>query len=164
MKRSILLFLRWLFEMIRVGRLTISAMGVAVTLFVGLASAQPLNDDWDGGGFSLVPPFTIFGNNFGATTQTNEQDLEITGATVWWSFIPQATQTIKIDTFGSNFDTVLHIYTDSQNGFGNFTLVAANDQAAGTPQSRVAFNANADQRYEIRVGGFLGEQGNIQLN
>ncbi len=85
------------------------------------------------------------------------------GATVWWFINVPDNGMATIDTFGSDYDTVLHVYTDFENGFGNFTLVAANDDSGGTLQSSVTFPVNAFQFYEIRVGGFFDSMGNIDL-
>ena len=104
-------------------------------------------------------PFDTTGTNVRATVQANEQDLDETGSTVWWAFQAPLTDRVTISTAGSDFDTVLHIYTDLGNGFGNFTLVDQNDQANGTDQSRVTFNVTPGQFYAVRVGGFKGGSG-----
>jgi hypothetical protein len=71
---------------------------------------------------------------------------------------------MTIDTFGSDFDTMLHIYTGYENGFPNLVLVASNDDAGGTLQSEVSFPVDAAEYYEIRVAGYNGAEGNIVLN
>ncbi len=140
-------------------------------LFIGLmvskaAMGQPFNDNWNANGSDLPFPFATTGNNINATVQAGEQNLTLppTGSTVWWFFNAPSSGAVTINTNGSNFDTVLHVYTDFQNGFGNFTLVASNDDSGGTLQSSVTFPVNAGQCYEVRVGGFNGAQGSIALN
>ena len=130
--------------------------------FVG---EPPPNDDFIGSiGLGSVAPFTTAGTNVDATVQADEQNLSTTEKTVWWFFLAPEDGTLRIDTFGSDFDTVLHIYTGVENGFSELDLVAENDQAGGTNQSQVQFAVNGGQFYEIRVGGFGGVEGDILLN
>jgi hypothetical protein len=70
---------------------------------------------------------------------------------------------MTIDTFGSDFDTMLHIYTGWQNGFASLIPVTDNDDTDGL-QSQVEFPVHDGQFYEIRVAGYNGAQGNILLN
>lgn len=128
------------------------------------SSATPLNDNWVNAIGLPSPPTSTTGNNVGATTEPNEQELTSAGATVWWYIEAPAGGTMTIDTFGSDFDTMLHIYTGFENGFANLIPVANNDDAGGGLQSQVTFSVNAGQYYEIRVAGYFGAQGNIQLN
>ena len=111
-------------------------------------------------------PVSTTGDNFDATTEAGEQELEMTGATVWWFFTAPETGMVTVDTFGSDFDTVLHIYDGwfAGAGPGDINPVANNDQAGGTDQSQVTFPVVAGEFYEIRVGGFFGAEGNIMLN
>jgi hypothetical protein len=127
-------------------------------------AVTPPNDYWLDTITLPTLPVSIVGNNGGATTEPTEQDLANAGATVWWSFQAPANGTISIDTFGSDFNTMLHIYTGYENGFASLTPVVSNNDAQGTAQSQVAFPVNAGQFYEIRVAGYNGAQGNIRLN
>ena len=138
-------------------------------------SMPPQNDDWNntifvGGGF----PVTVTGTNVDATIQADEQELTLTGATVWWFVDTPEDGTFTIDTFGSDYDTQLHIYEFPGSGqFVDLIPLINNDDANGTAQSEVSFAAVAAQCYEIRVGGFDADgggnggaaaQGNITLN
>ena len=124
----------------------------------------PSNDNWANGiGISPIPA-TRIGTNIGATEQPNEQNLIPALATVWWFAQAPTTGTMTIGTFGSNFDTMLHVYTGYESGFPNLVLVATNDDANGGLQSRVEFPVVAGQYYEIRVAGYNGATGSIQLS
>jgi len=125
---------------------------------------RPPNDDWQNAIGLGAPPASVTGYNTGATTEENEQQVDPAQSTVWWFVQPTVSGTLTIDTFGSNFDTLLHIYTNYQSGFGNFTPVASNDDAEGTLQSSVTFAVNVGEYYEIRVAGFAGAEGDITLN
>jgi hypothetical protein len=115
---------------------------------------------------------TSIGNNFGALTgrETGELPMDdsgledIGGNSVWWKWTaPSGVSTVTVDTFGSDFDTVLAVYTGV--GLGALTEVAVNDESSSVfGQSEVVFIAVPGQTYHIAVNGFYGEQGNIQLN
>jgi hypothetical protein len=88
------------------------------------------------------------------------------GATVWYSFTPATTVPVTVDTFGSNFDTMLQVYRGTDlSTFGNIAnQVACNDDAGGTFQSQVSFLAVAGTSYRIQVGGFQGAFGNLVVH
>ena len=68
-----------------------------------------------------------------------------------------------IDTLGSDFDTVLAVYT----GTNLFTLREVASDNNGAPdgvRSRVRFEGAAEMDYLIAVDGVNGAQGNIVLN
>lgn len=126
----------------------------------------PENDSWFSSIFILDPDVTVTGTNANATTQTDEQDLGSTGSTVWWFVDADSDGTMTVDTFGSNFDTQLHVYEFAAD-FADLVLVDNNDDS-GSLQSMVSFPVTAGTCYEIRVGGFgspaSASEGNIQLN
>ena len=135
------------------------------------ASGTSNNDDWvnkiDIGDLD----FSVTGANFNATTERQEQDLENAGSTVWWSLDADANGSVTIDTFDSDFDTVLHVYEFAPGGgLAGLILVDENDDVNGS-QSQVTFDVTSGTRYEIRVGGSrssnsigAGSEGNIALN
>lgn len=136
-------------------------------------AALPFNDNWNDP-FSGIPDpnFTVNGTNVKASTQENEQQLENTGSTVWWFVNAAKDGTFTIDTFGSDFDTQLHIYEFDSSApvFENLIPIANNNDSGGL-QSQVTFEATAGTCYEIRVGGFrnsgqtgAGAEGQIVLN
>ena len=95
------------------------------------------------------------------------------GKSVWvkWSLpsSPAKAGTLVIDTFGSNFDTLLAVYSapteTTQTSFGNLTVLAANDDdSAQPPNSRVKFNAFSGQTYYIAIDGSEGVSGLAKLN
>ncbi len=132
---------------------------IVVTTPVG-----PPNDYWSGS-FSVESlPAVITGVNFDATVESGEQHVGPAGATVWWYVQAPADGTMMINTYGSDFDTMLHIYSGYQNGFPNLVLESQNDDAGGTLQSEVAFPVVANEYYEIRVGGYNAAQGNIVMS
>ena len=69
---------------------------------------------------------------------------------------------VVIQTEGSNFDTLLAVYTG---GFlTNLARVASSDDiSTNQPTSFVTFNAVPNTPYQIAVDGFDGEPGDISL-
>ena len=88
-------------------------------------AAPPENDDFD----LLSNPVlgvsdTINASNVNASTETGEPDLGNTGSTVWWPLFASEDGTMTVDTIGSDFDTLLHVYEYQGGNVGDLVLVA----------------------------------------
>ncbi|MEI7507240.1 MAG: S8 family serine peptidase, partial [Actinomycetes bacterium] len=81
---------------------------------------------------------------------------------VWFNYIAPASGQIDISTAGSNFDTLLAVYTGSS--FTNLNLIAANDDIKTGQSSAVSFGAVAGMVYRIAVDGYASTTGNVVLN
>ncbi len=80
---------------------------------------------------------------------------------VWFSFSPLLSGTVTIDTFPSDFDTMLEVF---QGDCSLMAIVASNDDyATGTLQSFVSFQGESGASYLIWAGGFNGAYGTLQL-
>jgi hypothetical protein len=111
-------------------------------------------------------------NTVGATTEPGEQTSLFCaglgtplGRTVWYAFTPSVSGLVAIDTSGSNFDTVLAVYTGSS--LPTLNLVACNDNTASGPtglQSRVTFQATAGTTYRVQVGGYNSAFGSLVVS
>ncbi|MEM9411260.1 MAG: hypothetical protein AAGA30_09115, partial [Planctomycetota bacterium] len=113
-------------------------------------------------------PAKITADSRGATTESNESNLDETGATLWWELTAPATGIIRVDLEGSDFDTQLQIYELGESGtVSDLKPVAANDDEQSTLQSDVSFPAIGGRQYLIRVGGFtvngFSRVGNIAM-
>jgi hypothetical protein len=71
--------------------------------------------------------------------------------TVWYAFTPNTNIRLEANTFGSNYDTTLSVYTGSR---GALTQAGCNDDSNGTLQSRVRFDAVAGTTYYFMVASF----------
>ena len=73
----------------------------------------------------------------------------------WYVITPAIDVLLTASTSGADYDTVLAVYTadpqDPTNPAG-LTPIACNNDAAGTPQAELSFQATAGVRYLIRVG------------
>jgi len=95
----------------------------------------------------------VVGDNSGATKETGEPNHanDPGGASVWYRWTAPASGLYTFDTFGSNFDTLLGVYTG--NALDALSLTASNDNAVATSQSRVSFEAAVNTVYYITVDG-----------
>lgn len=107
-------------------------------------------------------PATINHSNTGATLETGEnQPCGGMNRTLWYRFTAPAAGQMTVDTFTSNYDTVLAAYNNGTSF--PLTSLACNDDYTGL-QSRVQFNVTAGTTYLLQVGGYFGSQGNIVLH
>lgn len=136
------------------------------------------NDNFSAPGFVMPPPSPPDASilpwdgsqtTVGATLEPGESaPCGAIGATVWYYYQPDHAGTLEISTAGSNFDTILAVYTIG-NGFlpsppgGNLNNVACNDDAGG-PTSFVSFPLTQWAQYYIQVGGKGGAAGNLRLH
>ncbi|WCJ59442.1 Ig-like domain-containing protein [Fontisphaera persica] len=153
-------------------RLTIWALAV-FGLTLATAIGQPANNNFANRITLTGLSVTTTGSNVGATMEfgenNNPNNVGRLDGTVWWSWTAPLSGRVTLDTIGSDFDTVLGIYTGTQ--IFLLTVVTANDNIAeGQPQSRVSFEATSGTTYQIQVGGRrtggggTTARGNIVLN
>ena len=134
------------------------------------AHAAPANDNL-ADSIAIATPTTsgivAVADTTGATTEGSENlPCGGIGATVWYTWTsPGSPGTVVFDTWGSDFDTVLAIYTGS-----GYPLASAgcNDDlfvvGALNRQSGLALTYAASTTYRIQVGGFGGLTGQAVLN
>lgn len=85
-------------------------------------------------------------------------------ASVWWVWTPPASGDVRLDTRGSNFDTLLAVYRGT--ALTSLVEVASSDDIdplGGIRTSEVAFWAIAGNTYVIAVDGYDGSMGQIAL-
>jgi hypothetical protein len=104
--------------------------------------------------------------NTGATREVGEPLIAgMTGGhSVWWTWTAPANGSFTIKTAGSDFDTLLGVYTGT--AVNRLILIGSNDDqnyGAGILTSRVVFNARAGTAYQIAVDGWHGATGHITL-
>ena len=79
------------------------------------------------------------------------------GNGVWYQFTPPSSGFMIVDTFGSDFDTGLAVYTGACDAL---TETACNDDTDGVT-SQVIIPATAGTTYSILVGGYSAHAGNL---
>ena len=112
------------------------------------------------------------GDNLSASIEPSEPNhAKVSGQkSVWWKWSAPTNGDMTIETCGSNFDTVLGIYTGTL--VNALSEVISNDDDLITqenpdgciPQSSISFTARTGITYYIAVDGFNGATGNITLS
>lgn len=105
------------------------------------------------------------GTNIAATAETGEpdHDTETAARSVWWRWTAPAGNPVTLTTMGSNFDTVMGVYTGSS--VGSLTKVASNDdEESGVVRTSIlTFNPVVGTTYAIAVDGWEASFGQIAL-
>jgi hypothetical protein len=106
----------------------------------------------------------VEGRNTTATRETAEPlHAGVTGTNSVW-FCRRATTNgwVRLDTEGSNFDTLLAVYTGAS--LTNLIAVAGDNDSGTNRTSRLYFEAMAGTNYWIAVDGVHGQSGFYRLN
>lgn len=129
------------------------------------ALGTPANDNFAAAQMLNADSGRLTADNANATKETGEPDHAGNpgGKSVWWSWTPSASGLASIDTHGSDFDTLLAVYTGTS--VEALTQVAANDNDGSTGNtSGVTFTAQQGTTYMIAVDGYNGAFGSIDLD
>ena len=144
------------------------ATGAYVLTATGSPLSQaPANDIADlptnlGNGVS----FTQSGSILGATAQSGEPALARLPATrsVWFTYTAPATGRLVVDTIGSDFNSVLGVYSGTVGVFSSLKLLAANDDiTTGNLQSSVSLPVTSGTTYIIKLDGRKSSTGSYTL-
>src|SRR6266540_2967439 len=150
---SIILYLR----VVAVPLAVLAALPVVVALAQSPTPTPtqlpPLNDEIVGAFVvQLSPTYTNTQDTTGATFQlgSEPQHCSLASHSVWYSFTPDQDGTVKITTFGSNYDTTVAAYTGST--FLDLSLIKCNDDTGDGFQSAINFSVTANSVYLIQIG------------
>jgi hypothetical protein len=135
--------------------------------------SPPVNDNFANAQLISACSGSIAGTNLGATKENGEPSHEPGnnpgGRSVWYQWTAPASTSVTITTAGSDYDTLLAVYTG--NALGSLTQIVSNDdvQLGVITTSTVTFTASAGTTYKIAVDGFNNEgagadTGSITLN
>ena len=149
------------------------ALGAAIALPVVMLpsvayAAAPANDSIANATAVQGIPYTNTVDTSEATVGVEDQNGCGAAATVWYSFAPSADGRYIFSTEGSDYDTVLNLYSGSP---GNLSLIACNDDF-NTVQAVLADSLTAGTTYYISAGtccgvgevGQIGPGGNLVFN
>lgn len=133
-----------------------SDAGAAYTFKVGL-------NGFDSCGLArAVGAGTFVGCTIGATSDGSASCAPTTGSPdVWYKFVPSGCGTVRFDTVGSSFDAVLSIHSGCP---GAGTVLACDDDSAGSQQARIDYIVTSGTPYYVRVAGYAGASGLFTLN
>jgi hypothetical protein len=148
--------------------ITPASGSIALSLkFSSQPLVRPTNDDFVSRITINGSAAVLTGSNAPATREPGEpfHANRMGDTSVWWTWTAPATDTMRITTEGSAFDTLLAVYTGGS--LSNLSAVASNDDedpANAVLTSAVIFEAAAAQTYQIVVDGFDGASGQIALH
>lgn len=127
----------------------------------------PANDDFvNATSMSSGLPSNTTGSNHFATNEGGEQNHDEQNnvpvqSSVWWSWTATADGTVTFTTTGSDFNTVLAVYTGV--AVNNLQPVGKNNDLGSSSTSQVTADVQNGKTYMIAVDGYYGAQGNIAL-
>ena len=124
----------------------------------------PTNDNFDAGRFVESVPAALNGTNTGASKQPGEPNHadNAGGQSVWFTWVAPADGAYTLNTLGSDFDTLLAVYTGAS--VDRLTEIASNDDGGPRGTSSLAFNAAAGTTYHFAVDGYNDADGSYNLN
>jgi len=139
-------------------------LGAAYTLLTGgtlptpsptrTPPLPPANDLSSGAVVISALPYTVTQNDVASAGITGDPiGWCLAGSNIVWYRFTQpsgSTQTVTVSTLGSNYDTVVGVFTDPA---VNVTVVC-NDDSDGTTQSRASFSAASGVTYYIGIGKY----------
>jgi len=135
-----------------------STLGGCQTVAIGGGTA-PAND-LCGGAYVIPSASTIYTNTQStlyATSAGDPTDVTNLSNGVWYVFTPQTSGYYMASTFGSDFDTVLALYTGS---CGSLSLAAYGDSGTNK-RSMLTRDLTAGTTYYFQAGGYNGESGTL---
>lgn len=147
----------------------------AVALATGAAAVtaeatiqKPAGNDLFADRLVLTTGGTITGSTVGAGIEPGEPFPigSNPSASVWFEWVCPADGVYTFSTVGSDFDTVLNIYTASVDnpGFSDLTRWASDDDSGGNGTSQLTHDFASGVHYYVQVYGyFSGVTGNYQL-
>ena len=150
------------------GHVTVTATGgTATSPGVFTVVPRPGNDDFvDSIQLVGAAPLNVSGYTEGATKEAGEPVIvagDAGGHSVWFTWTAPVSGTVTVTTRGSDFDTLLGIYTGST--VSNLTPVAVNDDdPEGGVTSAITLSVLRGTTYRIVIDGANGDAGNYVLN
>ncbi len=139
-----------------------------IQLLYGARGVLPANDRFADA--TAVPMITgsisVTGSNIGSTFETGEpfHADEVGWGSSWWRWTPPISGVYTITSLGSNFDTIMGMYSGS--ALNALTRVASNDDVTTGVIRTSSFTASVigGAPYFIAVDGWAGSYGQITLN
>ena len=132
---------------------------VSVGRVIPVFAAPPTNDDIAGATVVASLPYTDALNTSEATVEGTEPTYDCgwnVGKTVWYNYTPGSTGDVVVNTKGSNFSTVVHVFEASG-------MIPVDCNAEGW-DGNVLFTATAGTTYLISIGGYNGLSGDLVFN
>ena len=94
----------------------------------------PANDEFAAAEVIVKSPFATFTSTLEATTAPDDPSCFGNDASVWYAYTPPVSTMITADTFGSDYDTTLSVYTGAQ-GLSSSSPATTTPDPASNPRS-----------------------------
>lgn len=130
-----------------------------------LASARPANDPFENRVAISGTSGTQSEINVLASKQSGEpaHAQNSGGDSIWWKWTAPSNGQVSLDTHGSNFDTLLAVYSGS--AVNALTEISSNDNdGSSNNNSGLLFQAHAGNEYEFAIDGKNAASGTAVLN
>jgi len=138
---------------------------IAILLFLPtLGFADPTNDNLANALTISSFPYTNQQSTLGASDEENEKFtgcLDNALGSVWYKYTATGAEVLSLDTFGTDYDTILSVWTGSAHPL---TETTCNDDSNPYSQSQLSLTTEAGQTYYINISGFRGAGGNLVFN
>lgn len=128
-------------------------------------AAAPTNDDFSARTVISELPFTDAQETDDATEEPDEPrpTCVIITRSLWYELTPTTDGVLQADTFGSDYDTTLAVWTGDS--FTNLSQEACDDDTGAGLESAAIFQATAGTTYFIQVGAWDdGEAGSLSFH
>jgi len=133
-----------------------SQLTLALLLLAAHAAeaAAPANDRFSNATTITGTNVIVIGTNVGASKEGGEPAHagDPGGSSVWWTWTAPGSGEVRISTDGSDFDTLLGVYTGTK--VNSLSLVASNDDHGSLMTSSVRFQVAQGVQYYIAVDGY----------
>jgi len=141
---------------------SVSSGGGSLTL----NASEPANDNFASPQqVTFESLYTVIQDTSNATTAGNDPVSSCkTGQlnkSVWFSYTPASAQTIILDTSGSDYDTLISVWTGS---IGSLVQIGCNDNDTDVVHSKLQFAAEASTTYYFEVASVTSGGGTLTLS
>ncbi|MFP6807667.1 MAG: S8 family serine peptidase [Pseudomonadales bacterium] len=150
---------------VQVSNMAGSAVSASAYVSVDLVAIVPVNDLFEQATRIENTSGRVSGTNILATGEPDEPDhalVSIPLESVWYSWVAPSNGTLDVDTFGSDYDTTLAIYSGGV--LGNLTELGSNDDAVEGVQSFLTVIVKSGVEYRIAIDGYSSSRGQILMN
>ncbi|MDQ8205655.1 S8 family serine peptidase [Pelagicoccus sp. SDUM812003] len=111
----------------------------------------PQNDNFAQSIPISLEPFAVSANSLYATSENDEPSYNGEGS-VWWTYLAQEDGQLQLSTAGSDFDSLLHVYTGQ--ALSSLRTIAFNDDVdLSATHSELVIDVQKGGSYHIRVSG-----------
>lgn len=137
--------------------------GLGGAAICGVPPPAPANDNFASRAVIAGASAMVSGSNVGATKEAGEPNHagNSGGKSVWWSWTAPENGPVTVTTDGSDFDTLLGVYTGAS--VSSLDTIASDDDGGPGTTSLTTFSGVAGTAYQIAVDGFGGASGSITL-